>query len=91
MADTAQHCTQSIIADQTAANKMTWLTGTKLEEGSWRGTTESFITYWLEQLRLYHELVPYSSCMPDEVVCGLLENSVSQMPHLASVKIYVKR
>ena len=65
---------------------MTWLTGTKLEEGSWRGTTESFITYWQEQLRLYHELVPYSSRMPDEVVRGLLENAVSQMPHLASVK-----
>ena len=40
----AKHCTDSIIADQTAANKMTWLTGTKLEEGSWDGTTESFIT-----------------------------------------------
>ena len=35
---------------------------------------------------MYHELVPYSSRMPDEVVRGLLENAVSQMPHLASVK-----
>src|SRR5210317_1743172 len=87
----AQHCTQSIIADQTAANKMTWLTGTKLEEGSWRGTTESFITYWQEQLRLYHELVPYSSRMPDEVVRGLLEMRYLKCRIKLALKIYVKR
>src|SRR5210317_1955748 len=82
----ANHCKESIIADSTAATKMTWLTSTKIEEGSWRGTTESFISYWREQLRLYHELVPHSSRMPDQVVRGLLENAVSLMPHLARVK-----
>src|SRR6056300_1198686 len=82
----ANHCKESIIADSTAATKMTWLTSTKIEEGSWRGTTELFISYWREQLRLYHELVPHSSRMPDQVVRGLLENAVSLMPHLARVK-----
>ena len=65
---------------------MSWLTSTKLESDTWRGTTESFITYWNEQLRLYHRLVPHSSRMPDAVVRSLLENAVSLMPHLASVK-----
>src|SRR5210317_1139021 len=82
----ANHCKESIKADSTAASKMTWLTGTRLEEGSWPGTTESFISYWREQLRLYHELVPPSSHMPDQVVRGLLENAVSLMSHLADVK-----
>ena len=82
----AQHCKESVKADSTAASKMTWLTGTRLEEGSWPGTTESFLSYWREQLRLYHELVPPTSHMPDPVVRGLLENAVSLMPHLADVK-----
>ena len=30
----ARHCTEFIISDQTAANKMKWLNGVKLEEGS---------------------------------------------------------
>ena len=77
----SNHCTESIIADQSAANKITCLTGTKLEEDSWRGTTESFLSYWHEKLCLYHGLVSHSSGMPDQVIHTLLENAISMMAY----------
>ena len=49
------------------------------------GTTEQFILHWLEQVRLYAELVDVSAALSDSVKLTLLTNAVRGHTKLSSV------
>jgi len=72
-------------ADGTKQILMEWLTTTTLDRENWHGSHEDFIDYWLEQLRLYHELAP-DSPMSEELCFTLLSHAVAKQEHLANVK-----
>ena len=53
---------------------------------SFKGTTISFITEWLNKIKLYEELTPTSSHFPDSMKKILLQNAVSDFDAFKLVK-----
>ena len=80
-----KHATTSVKADTTASILLTSLTTSKLDS-SWRGDHYTFIINWLDIVRKYHSLVPVEQCFHDDQLLIMLQNAVSQQPHLAQVK-----
>ena len=64
----------------------TYLTSTRLKDGSWKGSQENFILHFKEQVRLYNEL-----CERDqgrytgEHAINMLNAAVNGIPHLQGV------
>ena len=79
-----EHATTSVTADTNAATIMAYLT-TAVLDSTWRGTHESFIMHWLDQVRQLSDLDPKHT-MPDYQKRTLLENAVRLQPHLLQVK-----
>ena len=78
----------SIRADEKIAELLRYITTAKLgPDSTWNGTTEDFVLHWLEQVRLYTQLVPEADMhLHESMQRTLLENAVSKHPELASVK-----
>ena len=93
----ATHDAQSILRDLKAyqnqstksaiksSDLLTWVTGTKLDLNKWNGTTEKFLLFWQEQVRLWEELNP-TQTLADPLKKTMLENAVSEIPELRQVK-----
>jgi hypothetical protein len=62
-----------------------YLTTSKIRDGSWRGTDNTYLNHWNEQMR---KLVEYSPTTPmtDDFKLTLLKNAVQDASHLASVE-----
>jgi hypothetical protein len=62
-----------------------YLTTSKIQDGSWRGTDTAYLNHWNKQMR---KLVEYSPTTPmtDDFKLTLLKNAVQEAPHLASVE-----
>jgi hypothetical protein len=62
-----------------------YLTTSKIQDGSWRGTDTAYLDHWNKQMR---KLVEYSPTTPmtDDFKLTLLKNAVQDAPHLASVE-----
>ena len=78
----ASKSTQAIIDANTL---LQYITTASLGDGSWNGTTEQFVLHWLEQVRLYEELVDISAALSDSVMLTLLTNVVRGHTKLSSV------
>ena len=57
-----------------------------IDDGSWRGTTRVFITYWTEQIRMYDENIDAAGKLSDEVKRQLLENKVQNYAEFRTFK-----
>jgi hypothetical protein len=70
-----------------SSNILSYITSARLGNGEWNGTTESFITHWSNQVRLYERQVP----LYDHFSAGqkriMLENAVAPIAELRQVKI----
>jgi hypothetical protein len=62
-----------------------YLTTSKIQDGSWRGTDTVYLNHWNKQMR---KLVEYSPMTPmtDDFKLTLLKNAVQDASHLASVE-----
>ena len=78
----ASKSTQAVIDANTL---LQYITTASLSDGSWNGTTEQFVLHWLEQVRLYEELVDASAALSDSVKLTLLTNAVRGHTKLSSV------
>jgi hypothetical protein len=58
LADYASKSTKSSLE---ASHILSYITNTKLGDGTWKNTTQSFILHWQEQLRIYETLLYHSS------------------------------
>jgi hypothetical protein len=78
----AENSTTARISSQSLT---TYLTTSKIQDGSWRGTDTAYLNYWNEQM---HKLVEYSLMTPmtDDFKLTLLKNAVQDTPHLASME-----
>jgi hypothetical protein len=81
---------QSMHTELTGTSIMSFLTSFKLGVNSWAGKTSvSFITYFVEQIRLYDELVLSSSnhVLSDSFKVSVLDQAVQQIEDLRQVRI----
>jgi hypothetical protein len=65
---------------------LSYITSSKLGDGTWNGTTEAFIINWQNQVRLYEKHVPPSDHFSDGQKCIMLQNAVNGIDELRQVK-----
>jgi hypothetical protein len=76
---------KSMTAHISSQSLTAYLTTSKIQDGSWRGTDIVYLNHWNKQMR---KLVEYSPTTPmtDDFKLTLLKNAVQDAPHLASVE-----
>jgi Reverse transcriptase (RNA-dependent DNA polymerase) len=65
---------------------LSYITSVRLGNGEWKGSTESFIINWMNQVRLYERQVPTSDYFSDGQKRILLESAVHGISELRQVK-----
>ena len=87
-AEFLQVMTQSTEAMMDSGELLSYLTTTKISDGSWRGNTKTFILNWIDKLRLYHELmIPVADRLSENTQRTLLQNAVIGLNALRQVQI----
>ena len=82
-----EHHTGISLYSRAEINRITkYLTNIKLDD-TWRGTNESFLMHYNDQLRLLDSLVDSDEKLPDNTRVTLLESAVESVPDLRHVKI----
>ena len=82
-----EHHTGNSQYSRSEINRITkHLTSIKLDD-TWRGTNESFLMHYNDQLRLLDSLVDSGENLPDNTRVTLLESAVESVPDLQRVKI----
>ena len=82
-----EHHTGNSQYSRSEINRITkYLTNIKLHD-TWRGTNESFLMHYNDQLRLLDSLVDSDEKLPDNTRVTFLESAVESVPDLRRVKI----
>ena len=82
-----EHHTGNSQYSRAEINRITkYLTNIKLDD-TWRGTNESFLMHYNDQLHLLDSLVDSGENLPDNARVTLLESAVESVPDLRRVKI----
>ena len=82
-----EHHTGNSQYSRSEINRITkYLTNIKLDD-TWRGTNESFLMHYNDQLRLLDSLVDSDEKLPDNTRVTFLESAVESVPDLRQVKI----
>ena len=82
-----EHHTGNSQYSRSEINRITkYLTNIKLDD-TWRGTNESFVMHYNDQLRLLDSLVDSDEKLPDNTRVTFLESAVESVPDLRRVKI----
>jgi N-glycosylase/DNA lyase len=69
---------KSTKAQIVSADINSWIT-TSRYDASWRGTTQSFVLYWLNRLLDYNLYCTTKTVLNDEVKLQLLQNAVKEV------------
>jgi hypothetical protein len=86
-AEFLQVMTKSKEALMDSGELLSYLTTAKIGDGSWRGTTKSFVLNWVGKLRLFHEVTPVADRLSENTQRTLLQNAVIGMNTLREVQI----
>ena len=82
-----EHHTGNSQYSRSEINRITkYLTNIKLDD-TWRGTNESFLMHYNDQLRLLDSLVDSDEKLPDNTRVTFFESAVESVPDLRRVKI----
>ena len=82
-----EHLTGNSQYSRAEINRITkYLTNIKLDD-TWRGTNESFLMHYNDQLHLLDSLVDSGEKLPDNARATFLESAVESVPDLRRVKI----
>ena len=81
------HHLVSTKAAMTSSDILSYITSAHLGNGEWRGTAESFIINWQNQVRLYERQVVARDRFSDTQKRIMLENAVNPIKELRNVKI----
>ena len=82
----SSYALKSTKAAMDASSLLTYITTSRLGDGKWQGSTQSFILHWQEQVRKYHTLSGNQK-LPNELQRTMLENAVHPIQDLRAVKI----
>jgi hypothetical protein len=77
---------KSTKASLDSSSLLTYITSTKMGDGSWKGTAHSFILHWQNQVRIYHSMVNRNHRFHDDILLQLLQNAVHPIEELRQVK-----
>ena len=66
---------------------LSYITQTRLGDGSWKNGTHKFILHWEEQVRQYEKLVPVTDHFSESIKLQMLQNAVYNIPDLRQVKV----
>ena len=84
-----EHHTGNSQYSRAEINRITkYLTNIKLDD-TWRGTNESFVMHYNDQLRLLDSLVDSGEKLPDNARVIFLESAVESVPDLQRVKVLI--
>ena len=78
----ATNSTQAVIDSNTL---LQYITTACIVDGSWNGMTEQFVLHWMEQVRLYQDLVDPTAVLVDAVKVSLISDAVRGHPKLGGV------
>lgn len=78
--------TQSTSATLESSATFAYVTNVKIGDGQFKGSSETFIIHWQENLRKYESMVPPSEHLSDTHKRTLLENAVHPMEELRIIK-----
>ena len=82
-----EHPTGNSQYSRAEINRITkYLTNIKLDD-TWRGTNESFLSHYNDQLRALDSLVDSGETLPDNARVTFLESAIESVPDLQRVKI----
>lgn len=79
------HALNSVKASLDSSTLLGYLTTAKLGVDTWKGTTLGFILHWLEQARLYNDMISTTN-LSDELNLVLLQTTVQKFKPLWAVK-----
>lgn len=80
------NATKSTQATIDTEELLVYLTSTKLNKTQWRGTHHAFVLHWCDQLRKYEGLIDKNDRFTSNVKIIMLQNAVSKVSELYSVK-----
>ena len=81
-----EHHSNSTSATISSGELLKYITSARLDDGkSWRGSLQGFILHWMEQVRLYHNMIPASQHLSDTLQRTMLQNAVHGYPELRAV------
>ena len=66
---------------------MSYLTNVKINDGTWHGTSKAFVLNWIDKLRLFHDVMPLTDRMSENMQRILLQNAVLGLDPLRNVQI----
>jgi len=81
-----EHHLRSTKAQIDSSAILSYITSVRLGSGEWKGSTESFITHWLNQVRLYERQIDSADHFSDGQKRVMLENAVAPIQELRQVK-----
>ena len=82
------HAQDSTAADINATELLTYLSSSKVDDGTWRGKVDDYILHWKEQLWLYNKIG--SKPLDDEQAMVLLRNAVRGIEDLRQVQVQAR-
>jgi hypothetical protein len=82
----SQYALQSTKTSLDLATLLVYTTSAKLGDGKWKGMTHAFVLHWQDQIRLFGDLVGNHTYFDDDLLRTILENAVTQISELRSVK-----
>ena len=80
------HHLKSTKAMINSSTLLSYITSVRLGSGEWKGSTESFVLNWMNQIRLYERQVPLTDHFSDGQKRVMLENAVHEISELRQVK-----
>lgn len=86
-----EHAQRSTKASVDASDLLAYITTSHLGTGLWKGSAESCIIHWQNQIRKYEQLVDVKDCFSDNVKRTMLENTVKSIDDLRAVRDQANR
>jgi hypothetical protein len=84
--DLRDYALSSTKASMGSRDLLTYITSSRLGDGTWKGGTHAYILNWQDQLRKYQDLIPVKDHFSADLKRAMLENAVSQVPELRAIK-----
>jgi hypothetical protein len=75
--DLSDYALSSTKASMSSRDLLTYITSSRLGDGTWKGGTHSYILNWQDQLRKYQDLIPVNDHFSADLKRAMLENAVS--------------
>jgi hypothetical protein len=70
-----------------SSNILTYITSSRLGDGTWKSDTHSYLLHWRDQVRKYEDLIPKPDHFSDGQKRTMLENAVHNISDLRQVRI----